>query len=99
MAITNAANQFVSFPYANKSAFDLEGDVLVRAGSGYVATLCVTTSGDGVSICDAATVAEASTGNLIASVTAQGVYTLNFPYHNGLVIQTGAGTVVSVSYI
>ena len=70
---------------------------LLKTGQGRVATVIVTTTGSAGAIYDTASVT--STANIIYVIPAVlGVYVLNFPFSNGLVVAPGSGQVCSVSF-
>lgn len=73
---------------------------LLKAGSGRVGRVAVTTLGTGTgAVYDSATTAGIGAANLIAIIPeAVGVTDIDFPYHNGLVVVTGAAMVASVSF-
>ena len=70
---------------------------VLKTGSGRVATVIVTTAGAAGAIYD--TAAASSTANIIYVIpNTLGVYVLNFPVTNGIVVAPGAAQVVSVSF-
>lgn len=74
---------------------------VVKTGPGRVARVVVNTAGSTAgTINDCQTTGAAAAANLIAAIpnTANAVIYLDFPYTDGLVIVTGTGQVVSVSY-
>jgi hypothetical protein len=83
------------------TALNITTATLVKAGQGRVAKAMINTAGSTAGgIYDSATVGGVSASNLIAVLpNTVGMYTVDFPVKNGLVVSTGTGQVVSVSYI
>jgi len=83
------------------TALNITASTLVKAGQGRVAKAMINTAGSTAGgIYDSATVGGVSASNLVAVLpNTVGMYTVDFPIKNGLVIVTGTGQVLSVSYI
>lgn len=89
-----------SVSIATGGTLNITADTVVKAGSGRIIkfVVLVAGSGDGY-INDAGTVAAAAAGNRIAVIPqAVGVYTLEWPVSNGIVVKIGTGQTVAVSY-
>lgn len=73
---------------------------VVKVGTGRLATVTVTTAGSTVGTAnDTTTTGAAAVANLVAAIpNTVGVYTLNFPVLNGIVIVPGTSQVISVAY-
>jgi len=84
-----------------KTFFNVTADTLVKAKSGRVAKVSVIVAGSVAgSVNDAATIGGAATANEIAVIpNTVGVYNIDFPVSNGIVIKAGTGNTIAVSYI
>jgi hypothetical protein len=83
----------------SSSANNIAAATVVKAGRGRIARVSVTTGGAAGAIHDAATTGAVAAGNLIAVIPdVVGVYEIDFPCLNGIVVSPGAAQVVSVSY-
>lgn len=74
---------------------------VVKPGSGRIATVSVIVAGSTVgTVNDTTTTGAAAVGNQVMAIpiTVTGVYTLNFPMLNGIVVVPGTGQTLSVSY-
>ena len=83
------------------TALNVSANTLVKAGSGRIARINVTTAGSAAgSVNDSDTVANAAAANLIFSIpNVVGSYSVEFPVFLGLVVKPGTGQVVSVSFV
>ena len=83
------------------SRLNLTTSTLVKAGHGRIARVSVLVAGSGAgSVNDSATTGGAATANEIAVIPATvGVYQIDFPYTNVLVVVPGTGQTVAVSYV
>ena len=84
-----------------KTFFNITAATLVKASSGRVAKVSVLVAGSVAgSVNDAATIVGAATANEIAVIpNTVGVYNIDFPVSNGIVIKAGTGNTIAVSYI
>lgn len=84
-----------------KTFFNIAANTLVKATAGRVAKVSVIVAGDAAgTVHDSATIAGASTPNALAIIpNTVGIYNLDFPCANGIVVKTGANQVIMVSYI
>ena len=92
--------QTVSLGNANSSALDLTAATVVKSSHGFVATVSViATSSTAGAIYDSASTSGDSAVNQIAVIPATvGIYIINFPAKNGIVVAPGAGQTVAISY-
>ena len=83
------------------TTLNITASTLVKAGQGRVAKVMINTAGSTAGgVYDSATVGGVGASNLVAVLpNTAGMYSLDFPIKNGLVVVTGTGQVVSVSYI
>ena len=101
--LTEALAQFRAI-YAgfvgSNTALGITDDSLIIAGSGRLVNVVVNSGSGGGTIHDAASVALATTDNIIFPIptTSTGITSVNMPFFNGLVILMGATTNVSISY-
>jgi len=81
--------------------FNISANTLVKATSGRVAKVSVITAGSAPStVHDSATIGAAGAANEIAAIpNTIGVYNIDFPVSNGIVIKIGTGQVLAISYI
>ena len=84
-----------------KTFFNVTADTLVKAKSGRVAKVSVIVAGSAPgAIHDSATIGAAAAANEIAVIpNTVGVYNIDFPVSNGIVIKAGTGNTIAVSYI
>ena len=84
-----------------KTFFNITANTVVKATAGRVAKISVIVAGSGAgSVHDSATTGAAATANEIAVIPATaGVYDIDFPVSNGIVIKVGTGQTLAVSYI
>jgi hypothetical protein len=72
---------------------------VVKASSGYIGKISVTTAGAAGAVYDYNSTSGTGAASLVAVIPAAvGIYTLDFPVTNGIVVAPGAAQVVSVSY-
>ena len=84
-----------------KTFFNVTADTLVKAKSGRVAKISVLVAGSAPgAVHDSATIGAAAAANEIAVIpNTVGVYNIDFPVSNGIVIKIGTGQTLAVSYI
>ena len=104
MAITsNPINQNGALITAQgtKTFLNISANTLVKATVGRVAKVSVVTAGSAPStVHDSATIGAAGAANEIAAIpNTIGVYNIDFPVSNGIVIKIGTGQVLAISYI
>lgn len=104
MAITaNPINQNGALITAQgtKTFLNIAANTLVKTGTGRVAKISViATSSTAGSLHDSATIAGAATSNALAIIPATvGVYNIDIPAFNGIVLKPGTGQTVVISYI
>jgi len=92
--------QTVSLGVANKSALNITANTVVKATAGFVVTIVVLDGGSANGgLFDSATVGAAAAANEIFAIPqTEGVYTINFPAFNGIVVKPGAGQTIAISY-
>jgi hypothetical protein len=71
---------------------------LLKSSSGRVASVSVTTAGSAVGAIYDATTSTATTNPIYVIPTTVGIYVVNLPVNNGVVVAPGTGQVVTVSY-
>jgi len=85
--------------YAQNSSLGLSASTLIKAGSGRLSRINVTTAGAAGAVYDSATVGGVSASNLIAVIPATvGQYQFDWPVANGLVYVPGSAQVASISW-
>lgn len=105
MAITqafpNVQNGAVINAQGTKTFFNISANTLVKATAGRVAKISVIVAGDAAgTVHDSASIAGAGTANALAIIpNTVGVYNIDMPTANGIVVKTGANQVIMVSYI
>ena len=84
-----------------KTFLNVTADTLVKAKSGRVAKISVLVAGSAAgAVHDSATIDAAAAANEIAVIPdTVGVYNIDFPVANGIVIKIGTGQTLAVSYI
>lgn len=83
----------------SSSVLGVDADAKIFTGAGRLATVSVTVAASGGTIHDSASVAEATSSNVIFAIpNAVGITVVNFPISNGLIVKPGAGSTVSISY-
>ena len=84
-----------------KTFFNITAATLVKASSGRVAKVSVLVAGSVAgSVNDAATIVGAGAANEIAVIPATvGVYNIDFPVSNGIVLTPGTGQTLAICYI
>ena len=93
MAVTEKTSQ------GTFAANGLSANTLIKAGSGRLTRVSVTTAGAAGAVYDSATVGGIGAGNLIGVVPATvGVYLFDWPVNFGIVYAPGAAQVASISY-
>jgi hypothetical protein len=94
--------QTFDYTDGNKTALNVNQPTLVKSGGGMLASINVVTAGTGVgTIYDSNSTANCTTANAIAPVpdTAGGTtVALGIPVQNGIVVQPGAGQMLTVVY-
>jgi hypothetical protein len=103
MAITaNPSVQVGALSVGNgtRSFLNITATTLVKATAGRVAKVSVIVAGSGAgSVYDAATLGAAGSTNEIAVVpNTAGVYTIDFPCANGIVVSPGTGQTLAISF-
>lgn len=74
-------------------------DSLVYTGSGRIVILSVIVPGSGGTIHDSTTVNDANNSNAICAIPdVVGIYAVNFPFTNGLVVKPASASIVSITY-
>ena len=87
------------FANANKSALEISAATVVKAAPGFVATISVLDPGSSDGGLYDASEASPLTGKGISVIPqVAGIYTINFPVSNGIVVVPGTGQVVSISF-
>jgi hypothetical protein len=87
------------FTGGRTSKLNITAATVVKVGSGRLATFTVTTAGAAGTISDTTTTGAVAAANLIAVTPATvGVYKIDWPVLNGIVVTPGVGQIVSVSY-
>lgn len=104
MAITanpTIQNGAVVTAQGTKTFLNITANTLVKTGTGRVAKVSVLVAGSGAgSVHDSATVLAAATANELAVVPATvGVYNIDIPVSNGIVLKPGTGQTLVISYI
>jgi hypothetical protein len=94
------AQIFPTITAARNSAVAVAANTLIKGSKGFCTTLIVTTAGAAGALYDSASIAGIGAGNKIFTVPATaGIYTVNFPFQNGLVYEPGAAQVASISFL
>jgi hypothetical protein len=85
---------------ATHSRLNITANTVVKASNGNVATLIVLGAGSANGgLFDAATVSAAVAGTEIFAIPqVAGVYQINFPIANGIVVKPGTGQTIAISY-
>lgn len=104
MAITSnptIKNGAVITAQGTKTFFNISANTLVKATAGRLAKVSVIVAGDAAgTVHDSASIAGAGTANALAIIpNTVGVYNIDMPVSNGIVVKTGTNQVVMVSYI
>lgn len=95
-AINGLSQTYLSVNGSRQTA-DITTDTLVKTGPGRVAVVSIIVGGAAGAIYDTNSVT--STANQIyVTPTTEGVYYVNMPVNNGIVVAPGAGQTVSISY-
>jgi hypothetical protein len=98
LALSNAAQTYLSVQ-GTKTSPALTATTLVQSGPGRVAVVSVIVAGAEGTIYDAISTAAYTVSNRIAIIPAtKGVFVLNMPVSNGIVVAPGAAQYVSISY-
>ena len=93
MAVTEKMSQ------GSQAANGLSANTVVKAASGRLTRVSVTTAGAVGAVYDSATVGGIGASNLIGVIPAAvGVYLFDWPVNNGIVYAPGAAQVASISY-
>ena len=95
-ALNGAAQTYLGVQ-GTQSTAAISAATLVQSGTGRVCEVIVTTAGVAGAVYDATSVAF-TTGKVFVIPATLGVYVLNCPINNGLVVAPGAGQVVTVTY-
>lgn len=98
--VINLANLAETWLQINgkQSANALTAATLVKTGAGRIASVSVVVAGSATGTIYDANSASATSGAVYAIPTTVGVYVVNFPFVNGLVVAPGTGQTISVSY-
>lgn len=98
--VINLANLSETWLQINgkQSANALTAATLVKTGSGRIASVSVVVGGSSEGTIYDANSASATTGAIFEIPKQHGVYVVNFPFVNGLVVAPGTGQTISVSY-
>jgi hypothetical protein len=99
MLFSSAAIAQPLFLGGRTSKLNITAGTVVKTGSGRLATFTVIVAGAVGAIYDTTTTGSVAASNEIAVIPATiGVYQINWPVLNGIVVVPGAAQVVSVSY-
>ena len=95
-----AQNPYVQRVGGNANALNITAPTVIKAHPGTIFNVSVTTAGSTAGkVSDVATVAGVAASNLVFSIpTVAGIYRLEFPCEQGIVITPGTGQVLSVSF-
>lgn len=98
--VINLANLAETWLQINgkQNASALTSATLVKTGAGRIASVSVVVGGSATGAIYDAGSASATSGILYTIPTTVGVYVLNFPFVNGLVVAPGTGQTIAVSY-
>lgn len=98
--VINLANLSETWLQINgkQSANALTAATLVKTGSGRIASVSVVVAGSAAGRIYDASSASATSGSVYSIPATAGVYVVNFPFVNGLVVAPGTGQTISVSY-
>lgn len=97
-AALNAFRQVYSSVVGDRTYLGVTDDSLVYTGAGRLVNVLVT-GANGGTIHDAATVATATTANVIYNFPATaGLYQVNVPFFEGLVVSPASSVTVSLTY-
>jgi hypothetical protein len=97
-AALNSFREIYTQSIGNNTYLGASDNNLVYTGVGRLVNVIVTGTAGGT-IHDAATVATATTSNVIYNIpTTADFYQVNVPFFNGLVVKPGAGVTVSLTY-
>ncbi len=98
-AALNAFRQVYSSVVGDRTYLGVTDDSLVYTGAGRLVSVLVTGTNGGT-IHDAATVATATTANVIYNLptTTAGLYQVNVPFFEGLVVNPASSVTVSLTY-
>jgi hypothetical protein len=97
-AALNSFRQIYTQSIGDNTYLGASDSNLVYTGAGRLVNVIVTGTAGGT-IHDAATVATATTSNVIYNIpTTASLYQVNVPFFNGLVVKPGAGVTVSMTY-
>jgi hypothetical protein len=98
-AALNAFRQSYSSFVGSNTYLGVTDDSLVYTGAGRLVNVMVTAGTAGGTIHDAATVAQATTANVIFNLpTTTGLTQVNVPFFDGLVVNPGTSVTVSLTY-
>jgi hypothetical protein len=96
---TPVQNGVVITGQGNHTMFDITTNTVVKTVPGRIAKISVLVAGTAGAAYDAKTVASAAVTNQLAVIpNVVGVYQVDMPVFNGLVIEPGAGQTVAISY-
>jgi len=97
-AALNSFRQIYTQSIGDNTYLGASDNNLAYTGAGRLVNVIVTGTAGGT-IHDAATVATATTSNVIYNIpTTASLYQVNVPFFNGLVVKPGAGVTVSMTY-
>jgi hypothetical protein len=97
LAISNLAQTYLNVQ-GSLSSNAITSATLVKAGSGRLASVSVVVKGSGDGIIYDANLASLTTNAIYTIPQTAGVFVINFPVSNGIVVVPGAGQTISVSY-
>lgn len=98
-AAINSFRQIYNEIVGNNTYLGATDNSLVYTGAGRLVNVMVTAGTAGGTIHDAATVATATTSNVIFNLpTTTGLTQVNVPFFDGLVVKPGASVTVSLTY-
>ena len=81
-----------------KIATDITTATLVQSGQGRIARVSVTVAGSSDGAIYDASSASLTTGKLLLVVKTHGIYEVNLPVNNGIVVAPGTGQTIAICY-
>jgi hypothetical protein len=98
-AALNAFRQVYSSVVGSNTYLGVTDNSLIYTGAGRLVNVMVTAGTAGGTVHDAATVATATTSNVIYNLpTTTGLTQVNVPFFDGLVVKPGASVTVALTY-
>lgn len=82
----------------NQSASAITAATLLKSGNGRIASVSVVVAGSSTGFIYDANSASSTSGAIYEIPKTAGVYVVNFPFSNGLVVAPGTGQTVAVSF-